>query len=260
MNSVKRLVVGTAFERPLRRIYRQLTGAKPITEAELCDARDNAYVRALLRSTITPRSNCIDVGANGGFFLRQFLEFAPAGHHYAFEPIPILAEKLRQEFPAAEVYDCALSDRDGEATFQYLPDLPGWSGLKQQPYPFNVKPRPIKVRLRRLDDVVPRDLPVAFVKIDVEGGELEVLRGAQELLRRCRPKVYFECGKIHHTHYQTTPQQVFDLFASCGMGIFLLDQTPLTQKEFVAVYEASYDSGYDRTAWENYFAMPVPST
>ena len=258
MNPVKRLVVGTVLEKPLRQLYRHLTGAHtkpPVTEWDLREARDNAYLRALLPSTLEAQSNCIDVGAHRGSFLRLFLEFAPAGRHYAFEPIPALAIKLRQEFPRIEVYNCALSNRDGQATFQYVPELPGWSGLRPQPYPVKVNPQAIQVTLRPLDSVIPEDMTITFIKIDVEGAELEVLQGAQGLLRRCQPVVYFECGKIHHDQYQTTPEQVFDLFASCGMGVFLLDQTPLSQEEFVGVYEASYNSGYDRTAWGNYLAM-----
>jgi hypothetical protein len=95
------------------------------------------------------------------------------------------------------------------------------------------------------------------MKIDVEGGELEVLRGGENFLKRCRPVTYFECGKIHHAFYETKPQQVFDLFASCGMGVFLLDRTPLSREKFQEIYEASYNSGYDRTAWGDYLAMAV---
>jgi Methyltransferase FkbM domain len=109
------------------------------------------------------------------------------------------------------------------------------------------------VELKRLDDLLPAET-IAFIKVDVEGAELEVLRGAQGILARCKPIVYFECGKFHHTHYKTTPKQVFDLFASCGMGVFLVDQTPLSEEQFTAAYEASHQSGYDRTAWEDYLA------
>jgi FkbM family methyltransferase len=261
MNAVKRLVVGTALERPLRRIYRRLADATNnplLRQEELREARDDAYARALLRSALDIRSNCIDVGAHGGSFLRQFLEFAPEGRHYAFEPIPALAMKLRQEFPTVQVHDCALSDHEGQATFQYVPELPGWSGLRPQPYPVKANPQPIQVNLRRLDDVVPDDVSIRFIKIDVEGAELEVLNGAQDLLRRCHPIVYFECGKKHHTHYSTSPQQVFSLFSHCGMGVYLLDQTPLSMDEFVGAYEA-HGSRSDQSTWGNYLAMPRPS-
>lgn len=111
--------------------------------------------------------------------------------------------------------------------------------------------------LRRLDSVISAGLPVAFIKIDAEGAEFEVLQGAQELLRRCRRIVYIECGKLHHTHNQTTPRPVLDLFAACGMGVFLLDRTRLSQEALEQVHEASYRSGYDRTTWGNHWAMPA---
>lgn len=258
MSILKRMVVGTPIEAPLRKLHRQIRGAPIDNQAhewELRDVRDTAYVRLLLRYTMRKDSNCIDIGAHGGVFLRQFLEFAPHGRHYAFEPISNLATALEIEFPSVEVHRCALSDRTGVAEFQFVPELPAWSGLKQQPYPGNVNPQTINVPVRRLDDVVPSEIPVAFVKIDVEGAELEVLKGATGLLKRWHPVVYFECGKIHHANYGTSPHDVFDLFESCGMGVHLLDQTLLSRDEFAAVYERSHASGYDRSAWGNYIAM-----
>jgi FkbM family methyltransferase len=259
--NLKRLINGTPLERPARQFYRLLTGGPrpaPITEWELRDARDNAYVRALLRSTLKRDSNCIDVGAHSGFFLRQFLEFAPAGRHWAFEPIPVLAGELRREFPTVEVRNCALSDQEGQATFQYVPELPGWSGLRPQPYPVATHPQSIPVTIQRLDHLIMDEVPVAFVKIDVEGAELEVLRGAAGVLRHQRPVVLFECAKVHHSSYATTPKAVHEWLAECGMGVFLLDQTgPLTVEAFTEIYEASHRSGYDRTAQGNYLAMPV---
>jgi FkbM family methyltransferase len=229
-----------------------------ITEWDLRSARDDAYTRSLLRSTLKHDSICIDVGAHSGVYLRQFLEFAPDGKHWAFEPIPALAEQLRQNFPKLEVHDVALSDEDGEASFQYVPELPGWSGLRPQPYPVPTNPQSIPVRVRRLDGLVPADAVITFIKIDVEGAELQVLRGAKALLTRCRPIVLFECGKVHHTFYATTPEQVHQFLAECGLGVFLMDQTgPLTAQKFAQIYETSYQSGYDRNAWGNYLAIPV---
>jgi FkbM family methyltransferase len=261
LRAIKRLLGASPLERPVRRLYRWLTGSRPppvITEWDLRAVRDDAYVRALLRSTLGAGSSCIDVGAHSGSFLRQFLEFAPLGRHWAFEPIPTLAAQLRREFSTVEVHECALSDHDGHAIFQYVPEMPAWSGLRPQPYPRSTTPQPTEVAIRRLDGLIPEDLAIAFVKIDVEGAELEVLKGAEAVLLRCRPIVLFECAKIHHAHYATTPQDVYEVLARCGLGVFLMDQTgPLTAAEFARIYEASHHSGYDRTAWSNYLAMPL---
>jgi FkbM family methyltransferase len=261
VKAVKRILGASPLERPARWVYRWLTSSRrppAISEWDLRAARDNAYVRALLRSTLRTDSSCIDVGAHRGSFLRQFLEFAPQGRHWAFEPIPAMASQLRREFGTAEVHECALSDHEGRAAFQYVPELPAWSGLRVQPYPRAARPEPMTVAVRRLDGLIPEDVAIAFVKIDVEGAELEVLRGAEAVLVRCRPVVLFECAQVHHAQYATTPQDVHKVLARCGLGVFLMDQAgPLSAVEFAGIYEASHRSGYDRSAWTNFLAMPL---
>jgi hypothetical protein len=156
------------------------------------------------------------------------------------------------------VRECALSDHDGDSTFQYVKEWPGWSGLRRQPYPTAAQPQTIPIKVRRLDSEIPETERIAFIKIDVEGAELEVLRGAHGILSRDRPAVYFECARIHHEQYETTPLLVHDFLRSCEMAVFLLDETgPLTAQQFADAYEGSHRSGYDRTAWGNYLSLPV---
>jgi len=81
----------------------------------------------------------------------------------------------------------------------------------------------IQVRLLRLDDLLPSDLPIRFVKIDVEGAELQVLKGAVQMLRRCRPYVVFEHGLGAADCYGTRPESVFDLFTGCGLRLSLMN-------------------------------------
>lgn len=50
-----------------------------------------------------------------------------------------------------------------------------------------------EVEVDRLDDLLPQDEPVALIKVDVEGLELDVLRGASGTMRRCRPMLAIEC-------------------------------------------------------------------
>lgn len=122
-----------------------------------------------------------------------------------------MADALRRDFPTVDVRRCALSNQFGRANFVYLPTLPAWSGLRPQPCPVNVEPQQIEVEVCRLDDLVPKDKIIDFIKIDVEGAELEVLEGARETIRRSRPHVLFEHAKIHNTYYDTTPGSVYTL-------------------------------------------------
>ena len=140
-------------------------------------------------------SNGIDVGAHRGTILRSLVDLAPDGRHYAVEPLPAFANGLRRRFPRVEVLELALSDQKGEATFHHIVTNPSYSGLSFREYPNEGEViEDIAVKVERLDAVIPEDVPIQFLKIDVEGGELSVLRGSQSILRRWRPVVVFEHG------------------------------------------------------------------
>lgn len=159
-----------------------------------------------------------------------------------------------------QVFASALSDRAGEATFYYVPGRDAWSGLEKQRYPDGEEAVEIRVPVQRLDDVVDPEIPVGFIKIDVEGAEYEVISGAIETLRRCRPILLFEHAKLHNANYHTTPEMVFDLLHdTCDMEIRDLTLARTFDKQaFVDIYEQSHASHYDRNAQTNFVARPAP--
>jgi hypothetical protein len=82
----------------------------------------------------------------------------------------------------------------------------------------------ITVETRRLDDLLSPDHEVDFVKVDVEGGELGVFRGATRTLSKWRPLIAFEHGgKYTGSEYGMTPEMVFEELASVGLSISMLD-------------------------------------
>ena len=199
----------------------------------------------IIRNHLTPNANCIDVGCHKGEVLEWFLKYAPGGNHIGFEPIPQLFERLKYQFAetSCTFYNYALSDEDGETEFVYVPEAPAYSGLKERDYDGkNVNPQRIPIQMRRLDDLVLANSPVALLKIDVEGGELGVLRGAAELLKRDKPLVIFEHGKGASDHYGTTPVMVMDVFLQAGMKIYTLpsylgNKKELTLSQFQQEFE-----------------------
>src|SRR5262249_24561020 len=137
----------------------------------------------------------VDVGAFEGGVLRHIVRRAPRGRHIAFEPLPEKRAALVRRFPNVQILPHALSDQPGEAEYHHVVKSPAVSGLRR-----NTALREeelvetVRVPVETLDRTVPEDAPVAFLKIDVEVGELAVLRGGVAMLRRTNPVVVFESG------------------------------------------------------------------
>jgi len=180
--------------------------------AEGRDSRYHAEIVELMRHVLTPEANAVDAGALKGEITRELVKIAPRGHHIAFEPQPGFAQALRRKFPQVTVRESALGDSTGSASFLQALKAPAYSGFRQQRgVAFDGANRTITVRVERLDDVATADRPVAFLKIDVEGAEYLVLRGAVETIRRDQPVIAFEYGRTGREVYGIEPATMWRL-------------------------------------------------
>jgi FkbM family methyltransferase len=212
----------------------------------------DAQTVSVIERCLLPHSSCVDVGCHQGSVLEHVLRLAPRGRHFAFEPLPAYATLLRERFAQARVavFELALSDTAGEATFQHVVTNPSYSGLRRRRYDRDdERLEEIRVRTERLDALLPPELPIALIKIDVEGAELQVLRGATETLRRWKPVVVFEHGLGAADHYGTTPEAVHELLAGCGLRVstmerWLAGEGALDRETFAAHF---------RNGWDYYF-------
>jgi FkbM family methyltransferase len=204
------------------------------------EARDRHAMSVLLASTLARDAHTVDVGAHSGAVLREIVRIAPEGRHIAYEPIPELARHLTGEFPGVDVRNAALSDETGETSFIHVDSAPEYSGLRERDYHGfdTVEKHEITVRTERLDDVLPEGFAPRFIKIDVEGAEMLVLRGARETIARHRPSIVFEHGIGASEHYGTRPGDVHGLLVDeLGMRIFDLDGAgPYDRQQFEDVY------------------------
>lgn len=190
----------------------------------------------LLQELWEPGRTFVDVGANLGLYTRGAV--AHRMKVVAIEPNPSLADNLERLFPrGVRVVRRALSDRAGNSTF-YLPVTPRGEIHSRGSLGADANPgyalRALEVETIPLDAL--RLTDVAIVKIDVEGHELAVLRGATELLARDRPTLLVEIEERHHVggsadvfrflaerdyrcyccwRFQLCPIESFDLLRQC---------------------------------------------
>ncbi|HEX8830645.1 MAG TPA: FkbM family methyltransferase [Longimicrobium sp.] len=169
--------------------------------------------RRAFEAHLAPGGVVYDVGANVGFYtLVAATKVGPGGRVVAFEPLPENLRYLRGHvrmngLEQVTVFDAALTDVDGVVRFQ-----PGESRAMGR-----IADEGLPVRAMRLDGLVTSDTipPPDVVKIDVEGAEAAVLRGAREVLSTHAPTVFLathgnavhgECVKILREHgYEVRP-------------------------------------------------------
>jgi len=193
-------------------------------------------MRVVLASVLRADGFYVDVGANRGVVLREAMRIAPSGRHLAFEPVPALAAVLEREFPEVQCRRLALSAQPGNAQFCYFRALDGWSGLKRSPEVSDAQGRPefIEVTVSTLDDEL-KGLEPTVIKIDVEGAELDVLRGARELLAAARPTLILEHVASAAALYGASSAEVFDALREHDYEVYsVTGEGPVAREAFGA--------------------------
>lgn len=150
-------------------------------------------VYRLLRQGLKPRT-VVDVGANVGQFAVASAKLFPGARVHSFEPVPECTEELRQNVSGlanVTVYPLALGGGEGELQFYVNSHSHSSSALPlaeahRDAFPQAREERAIEVEVSTLDrvfDGVGMERPV-LVKLDVQGYQARVLRGAEETLQR----------------------------------------------------------------------------
>jgi FkbM family methyltransferase len=154
-----------------------------------------------VRSALEPGATAIDVGANVGVYaITAALGVGPGGRVIAVEAddeyVPRLRANLeRNRLENVEVVAAAAGEVDGEAQLIIAADR-AFSSLKPL-VAYRGTGATRKVPVKRLDTIWREagEPDVRFLKVDVEGAEVEVIAGAQRLLENCRPTLIVEVSE-----------------------------------------------------------------
>lgn len=174
----------------------------------------------LVERIVRPGDCCLDIGANiGGISLVMAHATGPAGKVFAVEPHPRMAKRLRanldlNRMQQCEVIEAAVSDHEGKATLFCAPEddfHQGWSSLK----PSEKIPEEVQVNLIRGEGIGEKvgSLPLAFLKVDVEGHDYIVLKELAGIISRHRPHVVVEYGRKMWADHGSRVEDALQLFA-----------------------------------------------
>jgi FkbM family methyltransferase len=235
---------------PARRIWAALWNPQP---GQLVRARQNGRVWRLspevalrgaeqemdtvrwLGSIIEPGATVIDVGANVGQMTLEMAHLVGAtGRVIAIEPGPGNLALLRRHVEAngfssrVQIVAAACGGvHSGECELRIYGGEVGavGSGFQVSEHGLNRNPiaanRQVAIRVPRvsLDGICGElNLRPSVIKIDVEGSEIEVLRGASRVLRECRPRVRFGFHPFAFPDPKEAQDEIAEMLRAAGLG------------------------------------------
>lgn len=182
----------------------------------------------------------MDVGANVGAYLFTLEDHLKPENIFAFEPNPQLFKRLGRLFPKVNLSSVALSDISTIAEFK-IPVINGEKihtrGTLQTSIKEKNEEKTIlqKVEVKPLDDLVfdsaqtdkLKFQQLDFIKIDVEGNEMQTLRGAKKTIEKFKPILMVEMEQRHHDDNLWT---LISEIADWGFSVNYLDRESLKLK------------------------------
>lgn len=187
----------------------------------------------LIKAHLDPNKDVIDVGANVGLFSVLFSKLLSKSNKVlAIEPTP---SALRNLYYNVEKNDCldsirifegVASDSQGNFQIKVIAGMEEYSTLGNMVHP-SILQKPydrIDVKGETIDNLASLfDLNTGFIKIDTEGAEYKVLKGARRTIERYHPYILSELSDILLESFGANSKMVIKLLEDCGYKIIDTD-------------------------------------
>jgi FkbM family methyltransferase len=191
-------------------------------------------VGAAIKSNLRPGSTFFDIGANVGWFtLFASKIVGPLGQVYSFEPSPDVYARLSEnvrDLKNVDTFQYGIGNKNGELEFASQGTSSAASFVEavteiNKPYLPGTPIRKIRVEIRKIDSLLSQIKRPDLVKIDVEGFELEVLKGAANLLSQ-RPVLIVEIHPLQLKLSSGSEAEFFHLLKSFDYSCDVIDRNP----------------------------------
>lgn len=241
------------FASPLARLPK--VARLPRRNPEKAGIIANDTIADLLVTQLCPKDGTfIDIGAQYGAVFASALRHDPSIYVIAFEADAGKAEVLRRVHLGVLIFGVAAGETPGKAKFHINTKASGFNSLVPST---GEHIKEASVDVVRLDDVV-HDSQPDVIKIDVEGAELGVLRGATKLIARTRPTIMFECVMRGTNALGYSAEALWDWFTQMNYAVYTPNRVAHTAPALTL--EAFLDAQQYPFASHNYFAIPKERT
>ncbi len=196
---------------------------------------------SFFKNICRPGITCIDVGAHIGLY-SVFMQKLSGGQVYSFEPAPssiLVLEKtisLNMAENKIEIISAAVSDKTGSALLR-MDSHPASVSNSLVTYNRTVDLLSYEVKMVCLDDfITEKKLSIDFIKIDAEGVELSVLKGAVNTLSKQRPAMTLAMHPTAIAAQNENNEMIWDFLETLNYSIEF-DSNPVSKKDFIAQKE-----------------------
>ncbi len=187
-----------------------------------------------------------DIGANVGIITLFFARcVGENGLVVACEPVPSTAARLKENVRLnrlnnVRIYEYAIGDTCGEFEIGFTQEAIGIATLNREVmkrYEGSYRLTLIPVKTITLDELIRQEnLPYPhFIKIDVEGFEYQVLKGASTVLSEAHPQIFLEIHGANRENYHANVYRLYDLLEQYGYNIQTDEGVPITRERLPEV-------------------------
>jgi FkbM family methyltransferase len=185
----------------------------------------DANVMNCCEGILRPGDVFFDIGSNTGVFALDFARSIPDLTVFAFEPQPSLAKHIRRsidanQFERVKLLELLLGNEEGEASLFLTRHA-----IHASTIPRARRYRELRLPLRTLDGLIAAGeiVPPDVIKIDVEGSELNVFEGAEDVLSAHQPSIVFEADENMNRRGYTAADLFGLLTKATPYTFFLID-------------------------------------
>lgn len=204
-----------------------------------------------------PNKVFIDVGAHIGSIIAEVIQHDTSIEIIAIEAMPDKVQKLKEKFPTAKIHECAAGEKESTSSFFVDTKYSGYSSLANTRHKTNTLEEgnivEIQVQINRLDDII-SSKNIDVIKIDVEGAELGVLIGSENLISINRPVIMFESAPCQQNPLGYTLEAMWNWLADHKYDVLIPNRLAHTASGLSL--DGFIDSHQYPRRTTNYFAVP----
>jgi len=193
----------------------------------------------LVKRSLRKNSVFLDIGANSGIY--SLLASKRCSKVFSFEPDSVTRSRLEKNIKLnniknVKVIPYAVSDRESRANFYINPSNRGMNSLFNPTGKLGLS----SVKTTTVDKVVKRlkIRKISFVKMDIEGSELNALRGSVNTIERFKPLFLMEINKIYAKDAGFRIEEIYNFFRRCNYWPFSVrvkGKRKMSKREFLQI-------------------------